>query len=225
MNKITLIGLVLTTAFFTGCGASFNSLVGVPNTKEEMVQKNDDKVLAEALSSIMDQKNDKKLDRTIDLGIVNTGIINLRAYNFIRFKDGVVNGNFSERLEELLENSFPMKTFVNVATKRGNKVKAYSGKINYYVFGLDGKDVNIWRTGQNVSYIYEFGPTYIEFDKNNRIVSIISHYHDKYYEYNNSAGRISVDTNFFIVTGAKAKSKQGQLTNKILEENFLFDVN
>ena len=67
--------------------------------------------------------------------------------------------------------------YVDTASKRGNSVKAYKGDINLMTFG---NDVNIMKRGDNVQYIYSMSPTFIEFDKNNKIVSILTHAHDKY---------------------------------------------
>ena len=48
----------------------------------------------------------------------------------------------------------------------------YWGSNNLMTFG---NDVNIMKRGDNVQYIYSMSPTFIEFDKNNKIVSILTH--------------------------------------------------
>ncbi|MDN5095481.1 hypothetical protein [Aliarcobacter butzleri] len=228
MKKVTLIGIALATTLFTGCaGGSFKQLVdkqlGVPQSKQEMVAQNSDKEMATAFSVLLDPSNQAKKDRTIDVRGVKDGSIELSAYNFIRYTDKINSDKYNELYLTLIENSQPAKIFVDVATKRGNKVKAYKGSINYIVFG---DDINTYRLETNgVSYQYTTSPTYIEFDSNNKIVSIMAYMAETQFQSNLPKSELTKDLTFFIVTGAKAKSKQEQLTNKYLEDCFLFNVN
>ena len=228
MNKITLVGTILALTLFTGCaGGGFKQFVdkqlGVPQSKQEMVSQNSDKEMAEAFSILLDPVNQAKKDRTVDDRGVKEGSIELSAYNFIRYSDNINSDKYKELYLTLIEESQPAKIFVNVATKRGNKVKAYKGAINYIVFG---NDIDTYRLGTNgVSYHYETSPTYIEFDSNNRIVSIMAYMAETQFQSNLPKSELTKDLTFFIVTGSKAKAKQGQLTNKYLEDNFLFNVN
>ena len=224
MKKILLLSssVAIATLLFTGCGAAFNKFVGVPNTKQEMVQMSDDKDMATAFSSFMDQKEDKSLDRTVDVGQIKNGSIFLSAYNFVRFKDGINNDKFNTSFLPLIENSQIVKTYIDVATKRGNKVKAYKGDINLPIFADEN---SVWRGGDNVSVLNFLSPTYIEFDNNQRFVSVLAHSHDKYYELNNPRGNISIDSKFYIYTGARAKTIQTQLRQKALDESFLYNAN
>lgn len=228
MKKITLISTVLAATLFTGCaGGSFKQLVdkqlGIPQSKQEMVAQNSDKQMAEAFSILLDPANQAKKDRTIEVRGVKDGSIKLSAYNFIRYIDNINSDKYNEIYLSLIEESQPAKIFVDVATKRGNKVKAYKGAINYIVFG---DDIDTYRLGTNgVSYQYATSPTYIEFDSNNRIISIMAYMAETQFQSNLPKSELTKDLTFFIVTGSKAKSKQGQLTNKYLEDYFLFDVN
>ena len=121
--------------------------------------------MAEAFSILLDPVNQAKKDRAVDVRGVKEGSIELSAYNFIRYSDNINSDKYKELYLTLIEESQPAKIFVDVATKRGNKVKAYKGAINYIVFG---NDIDTYRLGTNgVSYHYETSPTYIEFDSNN----------------------------------------------------------
>lgn len=224
MKKTILMGssLALATLLFTGCGSSFNSMLGIPNTKQEMVQKSDDKEMADAFSIFIEQRNNQSLDRKVDVLTSKKGLIELSAYNFIRFKDKVTSKTFNENFLSFIQNSQVVKLYVDTASKRGNSVKAYKGDINLMTFG---NDVNIMKRGDNVQYIYSMSPTFIEFDKNNKIVSILTHTHDKYNELNNPNGNISLDTMFYVFTGTKAQAKQAFLTAKTLEDSFLYNAN
>ncbi len=127
MKKTILMGssLALATLLFTGCGSSFNSMLGIPNTKQEMVQKSDDKEMADAFSIFIEQRNNQSLDRKVDVLTSKKGLIELSAYNFIRFKDKVTSKTFNENFLSFIQNSQVVKLYVDTASKRGNSVKAY----------------------------------------------------------------------------------------------------
>lgn len=224
-NKLlNIIGLGLAAILFTGCDAEFNSFLGIPNTKEEMISMNDDKELTQALSVIMDQKKDQSLDRVYTMGSVEYGKITVRAFNFVRFKDGYDRDSIRGNLSYLLENSLLSKIFIENATKRGNKVKAYTGKINSQIALMDSKFVAPMPSS-NMTLMTSQSPIFIEFDKSNRIISVLTHYHEMFYELNNPRGNVSIDSSFFIYTGAKARSLQARLTQKVLEDHLMYDAN
>lgn len=227
MKRLNLLGMLLAITLLTGCaGTGFQKYVdkqlGIPSTKEEMIAQNSDKAMAEAFSVLLDPTKQEKKDRTIDVHGVKEGSIELYAYYFIRFRDNINVDKFREKYMSLIEESQAAKIYLDVAKKRGNKIRAYKGDINYIIFG---NDINVWRAETNgVSYVYTDGPTYIEFDKNDRIVSIMAYLSQSQFESNLPKANITKDVTFFIVTGSKAQAKQGQLTFKVLEKSLLFDV-
>lgn len=215
--------VAVASILFSGCAESMNNfanqmakLNGAPLTQSEMIQQSDDKQLSEALSVLFGNKE-------INIGTVKHGVMKFRHHNFVKFSDKINNEKLNDKFTTLIENAKPVSIYLQVAKARGNTVKAYSGYINNYVFG---DDVNTYMRGDNVVYIFNTGPTFIEFDNNGRIVSILAHHHAKYRELNNPSKdtSISLDSEFFIVTGDKAKSKQLRLNNKLLEEKFLYSV-
>jgi len=221
MKKLLiLLSSSLVAFIFVGCNKQLNTFYGIPNTKEEMVTKSDDKELSQAMSKFMDGNSNPK----IDIRVVKDGTINLYIGNFINFQDNITDINFNSNFLSILEKSQVVKTYLDVATKRGNKVKAYKGE-SLVLYTLYDKDIQFPVKGDNVITIDYASPTYIEYDKNNRFVSILLHMHSKYYAFNNPDGNISLDTNFYILTGSKAKAVQTFLRNKSLEEDFLFNAN
>jgi len=221
MKKILmLIGSSLIAFIFVGCNKQLNTFYGIPNTKEEMVTKSDDKELSRAMSKFMDGNSNPK----IDVNVVKAGIINLYIGNFINFQDNITDINFNSNFLSILEKSQIVKTYLDVATKRGNKVKAYKGE-SLFMVTLNDRDIHWPVKGDNVVVIDNASPAYIEYDKSNRIVSVLLHMHSKYYAFNNTGGNISLDSNFYILTGSKAKAVQTFLSSKTLEEDFLFNAN
>jgi len=168
----------------------------------------------------MDGNNNPK----IDVRVVKAGTINLYIGNFISFQDGITDISFNSDFLSILEKSQIVTTYLDVATKRGNKVKAYKGE-SLALYTLYDKDIQFPIKGDNVVSIDYISPTYIEYDKNNRFVSILLHMHSKYYAFNNPEGNISLDSSFYIFTGSKAKAVQVFLKNKPLKEDFLFNAN
>jgi|GEM_PF-2210993 len=221
MNQVLkLTSFVVITLIFVGCNKQLNTFYGIPNTKEEMITKSDDKELSRAMSKFMDGNSNPK----IDIRVVKAGIINLYIGDFINFQDNITDISFNSNFLSILEKSQIVKTYLDVATKRGNKVKAYKGE-SLALYTLYDKDIQFPVRGDNVVVIDNSSPTYIEYDKNNRFVSILLHMHSKYYAFNNHSGNISLDSNFYILTGSKAKAVQTFLSSKILEEDFLFNAN
>jgi hypothetical protein len=225
MKIISLVGVALAATLFTGCGAAFNKFVGTPNTQDEMLSMNEDVAMAKAFSKYLNKENQPYKDRTISVSTVKNGIITLSLWNFVKFTDGYDYRSINEGYYSKLTEHDALKTYIEVATSRGNKVKAYKGDLNFYLYGGFNGDVNTYKTGQNVIYKYDMSPSYIEFDKNNKVVSILTHTEDQYQELNNPRGRTSIDSMFYIFTGAKAQSRQSMLTSKRLEDSFLFDAN
>jgi len=217
---LMLVSSGLIAFIFVGCNKQLNTLAGIPNTKEEMITKSDDKELSRAMSKFMDGNSNPK----IDIRVVKAGTINLYIGDFINFQDNITDINFNSNFLSILEKSQAVKTYLDVATKRGNKVKAYKGE-SLVLYTLYDKDIQFPVKGDNVITIDYASPTYIEYDKNNRFVSILLHMHSKYYAFNNPNGNISLDTSFYILTGSKAKTVQTFLRNKSLEEDFLFNAN
>jgi hypothetical protein len=234
VKSTTVAAATLVAVLFSGC-AQMNALAGIPNNKEEMYQYAakhhfQDKEMLDAYAVLWDEKanrndkgaNDVLENRPTDIRKIKNNIIDLNLYRFVAIRDGITSSMYANLYVSRVESTRAVQIFLDVAKKRGNHVKAYKGDINIPI--LYGNTNILPAETNGVRYDMMASPAYIEFDKNNKIISIIVHTEHRQTHSDLPDSELLIHLNYYVLTGPAAASKQALLPQKKLEDSFLYDL-
>lgn len=215
--------LIITFMFmFTGCTNAIknvNSLMGIPNTPKEFVNKADDKYLAKVFSKYLNSK----------LIFPHVGKQELSISSQpIQFWDKISQANSELAISEKFENDIIVKDYKEAVLNRGNKFVVYKSKFNEYLI----KRINnatLLKTQDGRKYIkYNYTPAIIEYDNNNKIISILTRYYKiavEWGDYSNSRANIRTYAVTDIYTNYKAASAMNKIKNSEFTDNELYSSN
>lgn len=198
--------LPLALAFFiTGCA------VAQPKTPEQIIQASS---YPEMTKSVMDMLKNKKYNIEYE----NDRILVLQ--NISREK-GHIDRSISVAANEYLSlydssNDDISNAYINTAKQKGNVVKMYKTTTNLAIVKLLPMPWNV----TNYPSKADLDVAFLEYDKNNRLVSALVRVHD----YPTSIG-IMNDRYSIIVYGPFARQLEATLNNAIFSEGFITTIN
>jgi len=222
--KNTVLGLSLATAtiMFSGCEAvkQINSALGIANTPQEYIQKSSDKYLAQIFSQYFDGKNNIRTSGN------PKEIIGLQA-KIINFNEMVKQRDGYDQIERRFEQDEIVKVYQDAIINRGNSYKVYKNYLNKELLKALLNAKGEFKTQDKIAkYAYDWTPCIVEYDKNEKIVSAMVRYQEIAVAYNNFSdpyAPIQVESQILIVTDYKARSLQNRVSNRLFEDNLLYE--
>ncbi len=206
--KKTLIAIATASLLFTGCANNGLNGLQVPKFMEmkDVSQVLTDKVLIDELAPFKNQLVESAKDRVVF------------KENIVSFKDNKGSKNFSGLATNRFYESKIVNAYLDAVKKKGNTYKKYSGDFSGTVVARI--DLNWYVSVMSKNYIsHEQFPVFLEFDKNNNVVSALIT-HTEYYEgYNENS--VSLDAFYKIYTNEKVSFLRDTFTKKEFEENEL----
>ncbi|MEA2018512.1 MAG: hypothetical protein U9N59_08690 [Campylobacterota bacterium] len=209
------LSLAASVALFSGCqaGKEFNSMMGIPNTPQEYVAKGGDKHLAIEFSKYWESSS------------ISRDTIKITEHHF-SFDDYVKQYELEDRIAQKFDESRYIQTYKDAIAKRGNSYKVYKNPLNKELFRV-AYNIKKLKTWDKYSYnTYDWTPCIIEYNSNGRIVSALTQYNEVRVAFNNfrdSGAPAKATANITIFTGYKAKSLQNKISNRMFEDNFLYE--
>lgn len=219
-NLLVLMSLVSSVVIFSGCQATkeLNSLMGIPNTSKEYISKSGDKELATIFSKYMNTYNPRT-------GRVSINSIVLYEKHF-DFDDYIKQYELQDKVAQAFDQSKIVKEYKNTILKRGNSFKLYKNSLNKELI-KSAYNISKLKTRDKYSYYrYDWTPCIIEFDKNGQIKSVMTQVYEISVAYNNfsdSYAPSKAESTITIFTGFKAKTLQNKISNRMFENNFLYE--
>ncbi len=211
LSSVVSIGLVLG---FSGCEAvkGFNNLMGIPNSPQEYIAKNSDKELATAFSKYWESSS------------ITKNYIEIKENHF-SFDDYIKQYELESKVAQRFDQSKYIQLYKETIKKRGNIFKVYKNALNKEIFRI-AHNVKTLKTSDEYSYYrYDWTPCIIEYNKNGQIVSALTQANEIWVAYNHfgnsSAPSKSIST-IKIFTGFTASSLQNKISNRLFENNFLY---
>lgn len=206
--KRTLIAIATASLLFTGCANNGLNGLQVPKFMQmkEVSQVLTDKVLIDELAPFKNQLVESAKDRVVF------------KENIVSFKDNRGIRNFSGLATNRFYESKIVNAYLDAVKKKGNTYKRYSSDFSKMVLSrIDMEWYFLKSNNQNIGH--DDFPMFLEFDKNNNVVSALIT-HTEYYEgYNENS--VSLDAFYKIYTNEKVSFLRDTFTKKEFEENEL----
>lgn len=206
--KKTLIAISTASLLFNGCANNGLNGLQVPKFMQmkDLSKVLTDKVLIDELAPFKNRLVESAKDRVVF------------KENIVSFKDNRGSKDFSGLATNRFYESKIVNTYLDAIKKKGNTYKKYSGDFSQTVVAR--VDLNWYVSVMSKNYLsHKKFPIFLEFDKNNNIVSALIT-HTEYYEgYNENS--VSLDAFYKIYTNEKVSFLRDTFTKKEFEENEL----
>lgn len=221
--KTATVGLsiIVVTTLFTGCEAvkRLNTLTGVPNTPQEFVKRSSDTYLATVFSKYF---NNEKYPRTSG---TSADLISLTT-RVIDFNESIRQEKEFDTVEQRFEKDILVKEYKDAILKRGNSYKVYNNHLNKVLLRASLSVKGEFKTRDRVGkYAYDWTPTVVEYNMENKIVSAMVRYHKisvAFNQFDDPMAPVQVHSSVMILTDYKARSLQNRVSNRMFNENFLY---
>lgn len=216
IHKILLATAITTT--ITGCTSSITNTIntgtnflkdlnGTPRDSKTFITNSDDKHLA----SYLDSNIAKLYNFNKDSYEFNLELINVR--------DQLRSNEYLPILNQRFMESKIVNEYKNAVHARGNVIKTFTPGFNSFLLEkIDSKRYyrNMTSNARKIFKSSDSLPIFIEYTKENKIVSILGNINTIYANYH-----VSVNTSYIFYTGPKVSFIQNQISQKLFDENLV----